>query len=394
MTAREACKAIAHRTATSETDWFPVFKARYGMKLAFDAIRSSCGDGEVITQLFTCCTAVDPIVASGLVPRYADIDAGTLSVAVPPLEPLLAAGTVRAVMLQHTFGIIDHNASRAVAAHAHAAGALVMEDCAHCAGRMARNADNTPVADISVHSFGVEKMLPTRFGGAIWVNPQLKKRMPEVDAALRTALSGLPEPGARLGIVTRTYVNQNRVFSHLGSLGSKLHHACAAMGLYEPAIAPDELAGGLHYPAYAMNAWMDGKAAAAIGNLDANEAARRRIVALYRRRLNGVQGITIPSGAMAGEPQPLLRFPLLAADTVEADHLIHVVRAAGGYAEAWYRPELFPGVTDSAAYGLDHLDRTTVAVSNEMVRRSLCLPTELSDKRAEAICDAVCEAIA
>ncbi|MBM6698971.1 DegT/DnrJ/EryC1/StrS family aminotransferase [Bifidobacterium pullorum subsp. saeculare] len=391
MAAHASCRALAHRTGTSEQDWFPVFKARYGMRLAFDALRRIVGDGEVATQLFTCCTAVDPITAAGLTPRYADIDAGTLSVTAASLRPLLSDAT-RAVVVQHTFGMVDDGSSAAVAAAAHAAGALVVEDCAHCVGRVARDGDGMSVADVSVHSFGVEKMLPTRFGGAIWVNPRLRDRMPQVDQTLRAALAGLPEPGVRLGMVTRTYVNQNRVFSRLGALGARIRHACAAAGLYEPAIAPEEMAGGLRYPAYAMNAWMDRKAAAAIGALDANEESRRRIVALYRRRLGAARGIEVPGGAMAGPAQPLLRFPLLAADTAAADRLIHAARAAGGYAEAWYRPELFPGVTDPAAYGLDRLDRATVVVSDEMVSRSLCLPTELGEDRAHAVCDAVCEA--
>ena len=83
----ELREALASRTGTRPEDWFPVFKARYGMQVAFDAVRSVRGDGSVLTQLFTCCTAVDPIVVSGLRPRYADVGADTMGIDVPRWSP-------------------------------------------------------------------------------------------------------------------------------------------------------------------------------------------------------------------------------------------------------------------------------------------------------------------
>ena len=172
----ELREALASRTGTRPEDWFPVFKARYGMQVAFDAVRSVRGDGSVLTQLFTCCTAVDPIVVSGLRPRYADVGADTMGIDVAKVEsmPLGSDEQVHAMVMQHTFGAIDEDSSRRLAALAGEMGALLVEDCAHCVTRMARDAAGWPLADISVHSFGVEKMLPTRFGGAIWVNPRLR----------------------------------------------------------------------------------------------------------------------------------------------------------------------------------------------------------------------------
>lgn len=40
----ELREALASRTGTRPEDWFPVFKARYGMQVAFDAVRSVRGD--------------------------------------------------------------------------------------------------------------------------------------------------------------------------------------------------------------------------------------------------------------------------------------------------------------------------------------------------------------
>ena len=70
--------AFAQRTGTQAEDWHLVFKARYGMRETFSALRGIHGDGEVVTTLFTGCTAVDSIIAAGLTPRYATINPATL----------------------------------------------------------------------------------------------------------------------------------------------------------------------------------------------------------------------------------------------------------------------------------------------------------------------------
>lgn len=385
-----ACAALAERTGTEARDWYPVFKARYGMREAFAALAGTRGDGEVVTQLFTCCTAVDPIVDCGLTPVYADVSAGTMSID-PDRLPARMGDATRAVMLQHTFGILDDASGRSLAGIARRGGALVAEDCAHCVGRLARDEAGAPLADLSFHSFGVEKILPTRFGGAVWVNPRLADEDPRLDGAIRGRLDALRAPGTRLDLVTRAYVNENRVLSRLGGLGGRMRKGMTRLGLYEPPIADVERAGGLAGPSYAPTAWIDRRAASAIRGLDANEERRRHVVALYRERLTPLAsaGLEIPRGAGEGEPQPLLRMPLLAPDTATAERLIAAARSAGAYAERWYRPELFPGVTDPHAYGLDGLDRADVPVSGDLTRRILCLPTDLDGARVEATCDAL-----
>ena len=74
------CGKLAELTGTETVDWFPTFKARQGMRVAFGALAARDGARrEVATQLFTCCTAVGPIVAAGLAPVYGDISAETLA---------------------------------------------------------------------------------------------------------------------------------------------------------------------------------------------------------------------------------------------------------------------------------------------------------------------------
>lgn len=392
----ELREALAERTGTDAHNWFPVFKARYGMQVVFRSIASLHGTGAVLTQLFTCCTAVDPIICSGFTPRYADVSEETMSIDASGFETAQAPNpNLRAVMLQHTFGLIDEQSSVRLSGAAAAAGALLVEDCAHCATRMARGLDGQPLADISLHSFGVEKILPTRFGGAVWVNPRLAETDPRLHAELCQNLDALPDPPRRIDIVTKLYINQNRVFRRLPrALAGRARQVMANIGWYEPPITQAERRGRLQYKPMAMTPWMAHRAAEAIRALDANELARIRVVDLYRAELRDVAGLRIPSCIDEGESQPLLRFPLFACDTETAERIIAAILAAGGYAERWYRPELFPGVSDEAAYGLDSLDRASVPVTQRLVAGAVSLPTEVSLDKAKLIAAAIRQTIA
>ncbi len=105
-------EAFAQRTGTHARDWHLVFKARYGMREVFRTLREERGDGRVVTTLFTGCTAVDSITSSGLAPSYADIDPAILTV---DAEALALDESVRAVIDQHSYGMIDEAKSAACA---------------------------------------------------------------------------------------------------------------------------------------------------------------------------------------------------------------------------------------------------------------------------------------
>lgn len=320
-------------------DWFPVFKARYGMQVAFDAVRSVRGDGSVLTQLFTCCTAVDPIVVSGLRPRYADVGADTMGIDVAKVEsmPLGSDEQVHAMVMQHTFGAIDEDSSRRLAALAGEMGALLVEDCAHCVTRMARDAAGWPLADISVHSFGVEKMLPTRFGGAIWVNPRLRERDAALDAETRGRLAALEQPSHHLDTVTKLYINENRVLSRLGGFGGRMRERLTASGWYEPPISDKERRGALEYEPMTVTPWIAQQAVAGISALDANENGRRAVVTMYREAFAGVDGLDVPGSGDGRRGAAAVAVPAVRAG-YRGGGAHHRRSAAGG----WLRRTLVP----------------------------------------------------
>ncbi|MCB2176993.1 MAG: DegT/DnrJ/EryC1/StrS family aminotransferase [Actinomycetales bacterium] len=373
---QDVTSALARRTGTSPADWFLVFKARYGMQVVFEAIEAARGAGDVVTQAFTCSTAVDPILAAGLRPVYADVARDSVAI---DGGRLTVPDTARAVMLQHTFGIVDTGNAERLRASAHAAGALLVEDAAHCAGRMATGTEGVPLADVSIHSFGVEKMLPTRFGGAVWVSPDLAD--PALRARVAGDLAGLPPIGTRLDLAARTYRNQVRVLNRVpGALGRGTRRALAAARVFEPAIAPVELRGGLPYRPMAPSDWVSAQAAVALGRLDEIEAARAAVVATYLRELAGL--VEVP-GAVAGAT-PLVRFPFFAADGATAERLVAELGGQGVYAGRWYRPALFPGVTEPGRYGYDPAD-PALQVTRDLVERVVNLPTRVTEPEATRI---------
>lgn len=381
-TEREAsiARIMAERTGTRPEDWYCVYRARHGMLAACEAVCATIGEGHVVTQLLTCCTAVDPILAADLTPRYGEVSADTASLdpAVLPLD-----SSVRAVMLQHTFGLVDDGASRRIASAAHEAGSLVFEDCAHGVARMAKGPDGSPLADVSFHSFGVEKMLHTQFGGAVWVNPE--GASPEVLQVLRERLAQLPVTGAHLTALTGTFVFWNRVFNHLPlPVARGLRRFLSATGLFEPAVSDEERRGGVsHDPMRPSDAICDA-VIEAFGCLDEDVVARIEATRAYSELLADVPGVTLLASAAQGPYQPLLKYPVLVADAATSDAVCEACCAAGHYMTVWYRPELGPGVLDESAYHVP-VDRSAIPVCDDMVRRILTLPTNQGAEGAREV---------
>ena len=372
--------ALAELTGTAPEDWFLVFKARYGMQVVFTALADATGPGQVATQVFTCATAVDPIVVSGLTPRYAEVSAAT--VALDPERLELRQGD-RAVMAQHTFGIVDSERTAQLRELAHGVGALLIEDSAHCVGRLARDSQGAPLADVSIHTFGVEKVLPTRFGGAVWVNPAMRDQ--QVRTRITEALRVLPVVDAKLDKAARRYVPYMRLLRRLpASIGNPLRQALTRSGRFEPAIAPSELEGGLPHQPARPSPWMVEAMALALRELDSVHERRSAAVEVYRDALAG--RVDIPAALTSA--QPLVRFPFFAADAATAKRVFEALASAGLRPGRWYRPALFPGVPDPQVYQYTPGDGS-VAITEDLIERVVNLPTDVDVATARRIADVV-----
>lgn len=391
--AEELRAELARRTGTRPGEWHLVLKARYGMLAAFGALSARGGEGSVVTQPFTCCTAVDPIVSAGLRPVYAELSPRSL--AVDPAG-LSLPGDVRAVVLQNTCGIIDEGDALALARAAHGAGALLVEDCAHCVGRIARNAAGEPLADVSVHSFGVEKMLRTSFGGAIWVSPRMADA--SLRAAVEAALDALPEMTAARGRAARLYRNEIRVLNRLPRPAARaLRGALERAGLFEPAVTDDERSGKVSGAPARPDEWVCSRALEALSSEDAQLAQRSEAVRAYTRALapaplsvGAAAPLEAPCSLVPEFAQPLLAYPVFLADAHGADRAVAEVLAAGFYARPWYRPLLYPGALDAAAYALPASG--ALPLTERCSEGAVMLPTDVSPRDAERIAGIVAHA--
>lgn len=366
------CTIMATRTGTNARDWHPIYKARFGLLLAFEAVKAVQGQGSVATQLLTCCTAVDPIMVAGLTPAYIDISQATASIDASKL----CGEDLRAVVLQHTYGVIDHAKDAELISKAHALGVPVIEDCAHCVTRMAKDGKGAPLADVSVHSFGIEKMLNCHFGGAVWINPS--SEFSALTHELHSLFEQLPSASKNSNKLVGSYLSTMRVINHLPTvLARPLRDFMIARNLFEPAVSQEERLGALNGPAQKMPVAALERALAAFEQLDATEAQHSQATHMYVEQLSKVPGVYIPEAILRDPEQPLLRFPILVHDTALADTIAAQVCAAGYYTTNWYRPELTPGILDEAAYYLPQ-DRACVTQTDDFVARVATLPCNIA----------------
>lgn len=117
---------------------------------------------KVAIQAFVCNAVVNPVLWNNLLPLYIDITEDSFSMDLNDLLKKLDS-TVKVLILQHTFGL---SADLEIVQECKNRGILVVEDCAHTLG----NTNLGKVGDVAMFSFGFEKMLSSRVGGALMVN--------------------------------------------------------------------------------------------------------------------------------------------------------------------------------------------------------------------------------
>lgn len=333
---------------------------RSALYVIFKALTPSPGD-EVVLQAFTCVAAANPIVWAGLKPVFADIDPDTLGLSVDSVRDRLTPRT-RAILVQHTFGIPA--AVEAMRDIASARGITLIEDCAHALGVSNGGRPLGSEGDLSMVSFGVDKQLSSKSGGAVtwrsdgWTMPIEENwsslpSMPLAETArwlafplLRAGLRGLPDgvsgPLAR-GMERASILRQ-------AVTNGELH------GAFPPG-TPAKLSGAL--------------AAVVTDELERLSDLldhRSRMVELYRHRLQESENLSWPAEASG----PLIRFPVLLRDRWSRAAARELLLAAGFDVTSWYDPPVFPRGVDLERLGYRGQD---VPVAEDVASRVLCLPT-------------------
>lgn len=368
-------KYLARLTHTNSDDWFLVFRARHGVEATLQALASTRGRGEVLTQPFTCTTAVNPILSAGHIPVYVDASYNDLSLDTDKLQ---ASAESRALVMQHSFGVESNVKKARTFANKHSL--LLLEDSAHCLGFMSRNDEGGPLADVSIHSFGVEKMLPTKFGGAIWVNPVMQDH--ELRDAIRQTLGSLPKIDHRTRGKARRYRFCNRLLNHTPHIFEKLLRSILIQtGLFEPAIMPEELQGKNHGIPASPSGGILKEILSGLKMYEKLIIKRKIITAYYAENLPA--NLSMPKSVYKTD-KALVRFPVLCENNLEATRLFQVLRDEGHYSGRWYSPIIFPKVTNPELY---NYDPELCPVAEDISARILNLPTNITLKEAQEIID-------
>ena len=128
------------------------------LELALLSVGCRPGD-EVVTAANAGMYTTTAALKAGLVPRFADVDPGTLLLTAATVEPVLTPRT-RAVVVTHLYGrLADTGPLRELC---RAAGIALVEDCAQAAGAIGADGPAGSLADVAAFSF-----FPTKNLGAL-----------------------------------------------------------------------------------------------------------------------------------------------------------------------------------------------------------------------------------
>ena len=123
----------------------------------------------------------------------------------------------------------------------------------------------------------------------------------------------------------------------------------------------------------------------ALDGFDANCETRKRTIRAYVEALEAVERIEVPRAFLQKAEQPFLLLPILMPSAQEADKAIDILRAAGIYADDWYRHDLYPGVDNPDDYRVPR-SRESLQVTDDIESRILVLPTDIGEERARQAC--------
>lgn len=164
---------------------FPVNSGRSAIFLALKALGINQND-EVLIQAYTCNAVPNPVLWTGAVPVYVDIEEDTLNMSIEDLKKKITPKT-KAIIVQHTFG--NPARIREILKIADTDKLKVIEDCAHSLGAKVENKLLGTFGDLAIISFGREKVISSLTGGALIVND--KSLLDQVEREIKN-LRALP----------------------------------------------------------------------------------------------------------------------------------------------------------------------------------------------------------
>lgn len=274
--------------------------------------------GEVITTPYSFVATAHSLLWNGIRPVFVDIDPDTFNLDPDKIEAAITPHTT-AILPVHCYGYPC--AVGRIKKIADTYGLKVIYDAAHAFGIQDQDGSILKHGDLSILSFHATKVFNTFEGGAI-VSP---------DAKTKERIDYLKN----FGIADETTVIAP-------GINGKMNEIQAAMGVLQLECVDEAM-------------------------------SRRQVVdGLYRKGLEGVEGIFIPAGPDAAKYN-YSYFPILVEPgyPLSRDALYEKLRSQGIFSRRYF----YPLITDFPMYrGLASADSANLVQAAEIAQKVLCLP--------------------
>ncbi|MFH0943060.1 MAG: aminotransferase class I/II-fold pyridoxal phosphate-dependent enzyme [Candidatus Beckwithbacteria bacterium] len=164
----------ALKTKLNHSYGFLLNAGRNGLYLALKALDLKPGD-EVLCQAFTCVAVPNAIIWAGAKPVFVDTKPNQFNLSLTDLKKKITPRT-KALIVQHTFGVPDEIGTLATLCRQHKI--ILIEDCAHALGAKVNGRPVGSFGDMTMLSFGRDKIISSVFGGVLLTNDrQLAKKI-------------------------------------------------------------------------------------------------------------------------------------------------------------------------------------------------------------------------
>jgi len=299
----------ASRSVISAPGVYGFWRGRVALYAILKSLGVGPGDG-VLVPGYTCFAVPAAVVFAGARPVYVDIEPETYNISLQTVQAAWsenARARVKAILIQHTFGVPAH--LDPLLAWAHENGIATIEDCAHAWGSRYRNGHGQwnevgTSADAAFFSSQWTKPISTGLGG--WARANNAR----LDAALHEFLEQCVAPSSLEVTLLAGQVVARGLFSSSTAhwVARSIYQRLYRRGLVIGTSTPDELQGNMPvaYPKQmsAFQRWLLERRLAETSV----QTHRRRLKSLYDGALEsaGLPVFAVPDYADA----VLLRYPV------------------------------------------------------------------------------------
>ena len=294
-------------------------------------------NSSVALQGFTCNAVVNPILWNNLKPLYIDISEKSLNMSLASLVDRVEKNT-KVVIVQHTFGTPFFKTKEKFEKFIekmHERNILVFEDCAHALGGDIQGKKLGTFGDGALLSFGIEKVLSTRVGGALIVNNE------EILEKIKPIFSQMKVVNSK---DTFFWLLNPLFWRILRNSKNKMKKAkiLRKFGLLNMGFADEELFGKKprHYPRKISNA-LSCFVVDELKNLEENLSHRKAISEVYDKHFSVEHQVVLKI--------PFVRYPIVCETKTQKKDLEKYLEEDNVNVGNWYDPTIYPESTDKTA---------------------------------------------